>query len=169
MMFDYEKEHLEALYQYLPECTLFLKRDDSFPLEKPCSIAAYGCGVRNTVKGGSGSGEVNSRFFVNVEDGLLNRGFTITSTEWLNAYQEIRPTGQKEWHKLLRKEAKAAHRLTPVYAMGTVKPEPEYDLSLNFDSDACIYVISRMSGEGADRRLIKGDMLLTVSWARRCV
>ena len=163
MMFNYEKEHLEALYQYLQECTLFLKRDDSFPLESPCSIAAYGCGVRNTVKGGSGSGEVNSRFFVNVEDGLLNRGFTITSIEWLNAYQEIRPTGQKEWHKLLRKEAKAAHRLAPVYGMGTVKPEPEYDLPLNFDSDACIYVISRMSGEGADRRLIKGDMLLTDS------
>ncbi len=166
MMFDYEKEHLEALYQYLPECTLFLKRDDSFPLEKPCSIAAYGCGVRNTVKGGSGSGEVNSRFFVNVEDGLLNRGFTITSNEWLDSYQEIRPTGQKKWLKLLRKEAKKAHRLAPVYGMGTVKPEPEYDLPLNFDSDACIYVISRMSGEGADRRLIKGDMLLTDSEVR---
>lgn len=165
-MFDYEKEHIETLYKYLSECTLFLKRDNSFPLDKPGTIAAYGCGVRNTIKGGSGSGDVYSRFFINVEEGLLNRGFTITTTEWLNRYQEIRPTGQKEWNKLLRKEAKAAHRLAPVYAIGAVKPEPEYDLPLTFDSDACIYVISRLSGEGLDRRLVKGDMLLTDSEVR---
>ena len=94
-MFDYEKEHIETLYKYLSECTLFLKRDNSFPLDKPGTIAAYGCGVRNTIKGGSGSGDVYSRFFINVEEGLLNRGFTITTTEWLNRYQEIRPTDKK--------------------------------------------------------------------------
>ena len=130
-MFDYEKEHLEKLYPYLSECTLFLKRDGAFPIKKPGSIAAYGCGVRNTVKGGTGSGEVNSKFFINIEQGLINRGFTITSTEWLDAYQTIRPNGQKEWMKLIKKEAKQANRLAPVYAMGTVKPEPEYDLPLN--------------------------------------
>ena len=165
-MFDYEKKHIDALYPYLGECTLFLKRDDSFPLDKPCPIAAYGVGVRNTIKGGTGSGEVYSEFFVNIEEGLKNRGFVVTTSEWLDAYQLVRPNGQKEWVKLIKKEAKAAHRLAPVYAMGTVKPEPEYDLPLDFSSDACIYVVSRISGEGADRRLVKGDMLLTDSEVR---
>ena len=58
-MFDYEKEHLKTLYSYLGECTLFLKRDNSFPFIKPCKIAAYGCGVRGTIKGGSGVNVVN--------------------------------------------------------------------------------------------------------------
>ena len=165
-MFDYEEKHLKQLRPYLGECTLFLKKDGSFPLEKPGTIAAYGVGVRNTIKGGTGSGEVYTEFFVTIEEGLKNRGFTLTSEKWLDAYQQIRPTGQEEWTKLIRKEAKAAHRLAPAYAMGTVKPEPEYELSLSFDADACIYVVSRISGEGADRRLIKGDMLLTDSEVR---
>ena len=165
-MFDYEKKHLEDLYPYLGECTLFLKKDGSFPLEKPGTIAAYGVGVRNTVKGGTGSGEVNSRFFINIEDGLKDRGFIVTTDEWLEKYQENRSSNQEEWIKQIQKEAKAAHRITPAYAFGTVKPEPEYDFPLSFDSDACIYVVSRISGEGADRRLIKGDMLLTDSEIR---
>ena len=165
-MFDYEKKHLEDLYQYLPECTLFLKKDGSLPLKKPCTLAAYGCGIRNTIKGGTGSGEVNSRFFINIEDGLLHRGFTITSNDWLDGYQQIRTKNYKEWRKELKQEAKEAHRLLPAFAMGHVKPEPDYDLPLNFDSEAAIYVVSRISGEGADRRLVKGDMLLTDSEVR---
>lgn len=44
---------------------------------------------------------------------------------------------------------------------------PEYDYDLKIDknveiqSDIAIYVLSRNSGEGLDRRLIKGDALLT--------
>ncbi|MCR5222356.1 MAG: hypothetical protein K6D90_05800, partial [Lachnospiraceae bacterium] len=61
---DYEVRHNKFLRENGAECTLFLKRDASFPLEKPCKIALYGSGARKTIKGGTGSGEVNSRFFV---------------------------------------------------------------------------------------------------------
>ena len=166
MMFDYEKEHLEKIYPYLAECTLFLKKDDSFPLDKPCSIAAYGCGVRGTIKGGTGSGDVNSRFFINIEQGLISRGFKVNTSNWLDAYQENRNINRKAWIKQVRKEAHKAHKLAPVYGMGMVMPEPEYDLPLSFTSEACIYVVSRISGEGNDRRAIKGDVLLTDSEIR---
>ena len=53
-----------------------------------------------------------------------------------------------------------------MYGMGRVMPETEYDLPLTFDADACIYVVSRISGEGNDRRVIKGDVLLTDSEIR---
>ena len=56
-LFDYEKQHLETLRQSLAECTVLLKSNGDFPLEAPCSIAAYGSGVRRTIKGGTGSGE----------------------------------------------------------------------------------------------------------------
>src|SRR5699024_11254283 len=61
----------------LAECTLFLRQNGAFPLEAPGRIAAYGNGVRHTVKGGTGSGEVNSRYSVNVEQGLKDAGFKI--------------------------------------------------------------------------------------------
>ena len=50
----YEKNHLEKLREYLAECCVFLKRNGAFPLDKPGKIAAYGSGVRNTIKGGTG-------------------------------------------------------------------------------------------------------------------
>ena len=163
---QYEQEHLDLLYPHLGECTLFLKRDDAFPLDKPCSIAAYGNGVRHTVKGGTGSGEVNSRFFINVEEGLKQTGFTLTTSEWLDKYDEICKNYRKTWVKSMKKEAHKAHVFAPVYCMGVVMPTPEYELDLGEKADAAIYVISRISGEGNDRRAVKGDVLLTDSEIR---
>ena len=85
-LFDYEKQHIDLLRGSLAECTLFLKRNDRFPLSMPGKIAAYGNGVRHTIKGGTGSDEVNSRYFVSVEEGLRAAGFTITTNNWLDAY-----------------------------------------------------------------------------------
>ena len=45
-MADYELRHIEALRKNLAGCTVLLKKDGSFPLEKPCTLAAYGSGVR---------------------------------------------------------------------------------------------------------------------------
>ena len=69
-LFDYEKKHIGILRETLAECTLFLKRDGQFPIMAPGKIAAYGNGIRHTVKGGTGSGEVNSRYSVSVEEAL---------------------------------------------------------------------------------------------------
>lgn len=73
----YEQEHLDILRPLLPECTVLLKKNGDFPLGKPGKIALYGNGVRKTVKGGTGSGEVNSRFFEIVEDGFQKAGFEL--------------------------------------------------------------------------------------------
>ena len=74
-MFEYEKQHLAMLRPHLADCCVLLKKDGSFPLDGPCRIAAYGSGVRRTLKGGTGSGEVNSRHFVTAETGLIDAGF----------------------------------------------------------------------------------------------
>lgn len=84
----YEAVHNKFLRENGAECTVYLKKDGNFPLKAPCEIALYGNGAEKTVKGGTGSGEVNSRFFVTVEDGLKNSGCTITTGEWLNAYDQ---------------------------------------------------------------------------------
>ena len=97
-MFDYENKHLNMLRSHLSECTVLLKYDGKFPVSAPCKVALYGSGSRGTVKGGTGSGEVNSRFFVNVEDGLKERGFTITTSGrggWLDRYDAIRDKARR--------------------------------------------------------------------------
>ena len=161
MTADYEKEHLARLRPHLAECAVLLKSDGSFPLEAPCEIAAFGSGVRCTVKGGTGSGEVNSRVFVTVEEGLKEAGFTVTSTEWLDAYDGIRAEAKKAFIRRLKAEAKAAKVNYVFYCMGKVVPEPEYSLPMKAAGDTAIYVLSRISGEGNDRTLEPGDFRLT--------
>ena len=104
-MFDYEKKHLEMLREHLAECTVLLKTNGKFPLQKPGKVAAYGSGVRQTRKGGTGSGEVNSRFFITVEQGLKDAGFEVTSEQWLESYDELRQKAKAQFHKNLKAEA----------------------------------------------------------------
>lgn len=161
MLNDYEIKHNDFLRTNGAECTVLLKKDGSFPISSPSKIAIYGNGARKTVKGGTGSGEVNSRFFINIEEGLKNAGFSITSTEWLDKYDKIRERSESDFIKAIKKEAKKHKTPAIIYGMGKIMPEPEYNIDLNISEDIAIYVLSRISGEGADREPIKGDILLT--------
>lgn len=165
-LYDYEKEHLEKLRKDLAECCVLLKANGAFPLDKPGKIAAYGSGVRRTVKGGTGSGEVNSRYFTTVEEGLSRAGFTVTTKSWLDAYEQVYAEARKEFHKVIKERAKANHTQAVIEGMGAVMPEPEYELPLDGEGDAAIYVVSRISGEGNDRSAERGDVLLTLSEQR---
>ena len=160
-MFDYEKQHLDYIRSTAGECTVLLKSDGHFPLKEAGKIALYGNGIRHTIKGGTGSGEVNSRFSVNVEEGMKKAGFEITSDMWLNNYDKIREQAKKTFARSLKTEAKANHENQIFYALGRIMPEPEYDLPLDGESDTAVYVLSRESGEGMDRKPIKGDVKLT--------
>lgn len=156
-LFDYEKKHLELLRSHLGECTVLLKTNGAFPLEKPGKLAAYGAGVRSTVKGGTGSGEVNSRYFVTVEQGLMEAGFEITTEKWLDAYDQVRAEAKKQFIKEIQAKARMNGENPIMAGMGAVMPEPEHDLPLDGEGDTAIYVLSRISGEGNDRTL-DGDI-----------
>lgn len=165
-MFDYEKQHLDFVRSSAGECTVLLRSDGSFPISSAGRIALYGNGVRHTIKGGTGSGEVNTRFSPSIEEGLKSAGFDIESASWLDAYDEVREASKKKFLKSLKAEAKAKHENPILYSMGRFMPEPEYDIALNADCDTAVYVLSRDSGEGLDRSPVKGDVLLTDSEVR---
>ena len=112
-------------------------------------------------KGGTGSGEVNSRCFVDVAEGLNDAGFTITSDAWLDAYEQMRLEARKQFVKDTKAAAKAAGVNPAIYGMGRIMPEPEYNLPLDAEGDVAIYVVSRISGEGNDRNPVGGDIKLT--------
>lgn len=166
MMNKYEQEHLDYVMETAKECTLFLKRNNSFPLEKPCKLAAYGNGVRHTVKGGTGSGEVNSRFAINIEQGLKDAGFEITTEKWLDAFEILKKENHKSYIQKIKDEAKTLGVEPMMYGMGKVDPEPKHSIPLEGEGDACVYVLARNSGEGNDRKVEKGDVLLTDSEVR---
>lgn len=156
-----EKDHIRRLRDVLPECAVLLRRNGDFPLAEPGKIALYGSGVRHTIKGGTGSGEVNSRYFITVEQGFEQAGFTITSKAWLDGYDRVVETAMENFRRQLRTQAKAQHTNVMLLAMGAAMPEPDYDLPLNAEGETAIYVLSRISGEGTDRQPEKGSILLS--------
>ena len=105
-LYDYEIEHNALVRQLAPECTLLLKRDGAFPLGHPGKLALFGNGARHTVRGGTGSGEVYSRYIVNMEDGLKEAGFEITSTKWLDDYDELMQKAAEEWKAEMKQKYK---------------------------------------------------------------
>ena len=160
-MNDYELAHLAALRPQLAECTLFLRRSGAFPLSAPGEIALYGAGVRHTLRGGTGSGEVNVRRSVTVEEAFRDAGFTITTGAWLDGYDRVRSAAQKRYYAGLRRKAVKSGVSAIFAAMGSVMPEPDYDLPLDGAGETAVYVLTRISGEGSDRAAVKGDILLS--------
>lgn len=160
-LFDYELEHSSFVRSNGAECTVLLKKDGSFPLKKAEKIALYGSGGRRTIMGGTGSGEVNSRYQVTAEEGLKNAGFTVTSSSWLDGYEQAKQQAKEQFIRDLKVEAKQRRQNVMLLAMGRTPNEPEYDLPLNGDGDTAVYVLSRVSGEGADRTPVGGDILLS--------
>ncbi len=161
-MNEYEKEHIEMLHPGWAECTVLLKKDGKFPLGQAGRIAAYGGGVRHTIKGGTGSGEVNSRFHVSVEQGLTDAGFEITTAAWLDAYEDVLAKAHVQFVKDVKAAAKKHHKMAMIEALGAIMPQPEYELPLDAPAeDPCIYVLTRISGEGTDRTAEPGDFQLS--------
>ena len=109
-LLDYEREHLARVRAGLAECMVLLKKDGAFPLGEAGRLAAYGSGVRCSVKGGTGSGDVNAHVTVSIEEGLKEAGFDLVSGDWIDRYDAIRRKAKKDFRRQIRKEARAGVR-----------------------------------------------------------
>ena len=158
---SFETEHLAALRALAPECMVLLKKNGDFPLCAPCEIALYGSGARETIKGGTGSGDVNVRHYVTVEEGLEKAGFTITTKAWMDGYKAAKDNAAKAFLEEIKQEAEALGKPAILVGMGRTPKEPRYELPLDGEGKVCLYVLARNSGEGSDRKAIPGDLCLT--------
>lgn len=153
----YEEEHRKLAYRAASESIVLLKNDGALPV-KTDAIALYGAGAAMTIKGGSGSGEVNERYSISIWEGMLDAGFDITTTKWLQDYIDEYENGLKEVEEKIAKAMKKMDLSTYmglflqsyVYPVG--RPITLEDVKES-DTDTCIYVIARQSGEGHDRTL----------------
>ena len=104
-MDTHETDHLAAVRALAPECMVLLRSNGAFPLTEPGEIALFGSGARHTIKGGTGSGDVNSRHVTTIEEGLEAAGFTIVTRPWLEAYERIRLQAHQDFIAGIRAEA----------------------------------------------------------------
>jgi len=162
-----EKKNAELARNLAGECVVLLKNENkTLPLNKNSTIALYGNGARNTIKGGTGSGDVNTRSNTNVETGLAEAGFKITTTDWLNRNEQARNNAKAEYLKWVDEEAKRVGRdpMFVIFDHPFLEPDiitiTDEDISAS-KTDTAIFVVGRNSGEGADRKNEKGDYQLS--------
>lgn len=134
---NYEIEHQEEVRRLAGECMVILENDGVLPLQAGTKkIALFGTGARHTIKGGTGSGDVNVRENISIAQGLERAEFKFVTEGWLDQYDRL-------------------------YADAQEAEQPEITEVDVKEADAAIYVISRNSGEGKDRRAEKGDYYLS--------
>ena len=76
-----EIRHAAVCRQIAAEGMVLLKNDGILPLAADAETALYGAGARHTIKGGTGSGSVNNRYAVSIDEGLRQAGIRITNTK----------------------------------------------------------------------------------------
>jgi beta-glucosidase len=145
---------------------VLLKNEAALPLRSQ-RIALYGIGARKTVKGGTGSGSVNERRSVCIEEGLENAGYTVTTKAWLDDYDREYAENYARWHDMVEKMVAG---LPPNEVISRVIEQSfhyppgrlinDHDISAS-DTDTTVYVVARQAGEGKDRKEEPGDYRLT--------
>lgn len=157
---DYEVAHKAVARRAAAGGMVLLKNNnDLLPLQKGTAVDLYGAGVRHMIKGGTGSGDVNPRDTVDILEGMRNAGFIITNEDWLNEYEAGYNEARQIWRDDLLRREKEGESLFELYA-GCPLAAPMGSDPKETDTEVAIYVLSRVSGEGADRKDKGGDFKL---------
>ena len=99
---EYEKKHRRLARKAAAEGMVLLKNENHLlPVSCKRKIALFGTGAVRTVKGGTGSGDVNERDTVSIYDGLRQAGFEITNTEWLEKCEAEYEEKRNQWGFLI--------------------------------------------------------------------
>ncbi len=160
----YELHNKQIARVAATEGMVLLKNENAIlPIPKGTAVALYGAGAANTIKGGTGSGDVNSRGTVSILEGLTNAGYRIVTKRWLDAYDEAYEAARAQWRDAVwQKEARMretddsgfpfffAYSETPfVFPVGDL-PEKE-------DAEIAVYVLSRQAGRTAPEQNLSGS------------
>lgn len=162
-----EKRNNELVRKLAPEGIVLLKNEGVLPLKETKKIALYGAGVRYTIKGGTGSGDVNTRTVVNIEEGFENAGVEVVTKKWLDEYDVDNQKAIDEFVSYKRSLlAQGANFLEVILGQGFKNPLHRVitkEEASQYSADTAVYVLSRNSGEGADRHNEENDYIISES------
>ena len=145
------------------EGIVLLRNEGILPLPMSAPVALFGGGADQTVKGGIGSGDVNNRGSISIYRGLKDAGISVTSKDWLRDYRERYEAARAAWKARVLEDVKHVDNPFDAYAANPFSlPEGRGITAGDLEgASAAIYVISRISGEGKDRRRTEGDYYLS--------
>ncbi|MFC3024546.1 glycoside hydrolase family 3 N-terminal domain-containing protein [Vibrio zhugei] len=147
--------HGKLARQAAAESMVLLKNtDQALPYSAGATLASFGTVQINTLKGGTGSGEVNSQQVITIAQGLEDT-FQLNQSV-MQYYQEYWQENQYEKQALLGKYPFADE---PPVADNTVLQRLIRDAAQH--DHAAVITIGRQAGEGEDRTATRGDYLLS--------
>lgn len=153
------KAHAQVAREAAGESIILLRNEvGTLPLKGDEKVALYGIGAIDFVAGGTGSGNVNKAYVVNMVDGLKNAGFAVDQ-DLVNFYDSY-----IKYDKATKKmvEVEDARRFfffgSSKYAEIPVAAEAIKAQAAK--NEVAVVVIGRNAGEGADRKF-KDDFELT--------
>lgn len=161
-----EQRHRILAREAAEESIVLLKNDGVLPLPTGIPVALFGAGAGLTIKGGTGSGDVNVRHSVSIYDGFTLARVRVTSKDWIEDYEERYELARQAWKKQILDECGGTTDgqlffdtyTSHAFEMPEGRPIEDTDVQ---DAKTAVYVISRVAGEGSDRYLAKGDYYLT--------
>ncbi len=159
-----ETEHRRKARSLAAQSMALLENDGTLPLRPGQRVAVYGYGARHTVKGGTGSGAVNNRRSDCVDEGLRDAGLVVTNAAWLDDFDRRFAEERQAWEARIRAMAAGSDDPMALYRAHAANPMQSPTggpITREEDTDVAIYVLSRISGEGADRKAVPGDYYLS--------
>ena len=159
-----EFKNRELARKAAAEGMVLLKNEGGLlPLEKGIKVALYGVGASRTIKGGTGSGDVNERECISIYQGLKNAGYVITTEDWIHDYDKCYQVARSAWRDDILAKAEKENAVTGFFNVYSSNPfmVPAGNAVEKTDAEVAFYIISRVAGENADRFDKPGDYYLT--------
>ena len=150
------KAHAEVTRRCATEGMVLLKNDgQTLPMDNTKTVSVFGITSYDFIAGGTGSGDVNKAYTIDLMQGLTEAGLKV-NTKLANVYQNYKAyqssltaagpaRGGWFWGKAVLPEIAVSRPIINVQAQ---------------ESDLAIITLGRQAGEGADRQ-VDGDFTLT--------
>jgi beta-glucosidase len=146
--------HAKVARDAARETFVLLKNNGTLPLNVSATPAFFGVGSYDTKVSGIGSGKVESDYVINIADGFTQKNQMIANyySNLIKNYQKSATSGMK-----FSQRAKVIEKL--IYPEEL--PGADSVRQIVNASSAGIFTITRNAGEGADRKPVEGDWLLS--------
>ena len=158
-VWPWEAPHRELAREAAGEGIVLLKNEGALPLNKGSKVALYGAGASRTIKGGTGSGDVNERYSVTIAEGMRDAGFQLTTEDWIQDFEDRYMRAKYAWRDEILDKYKKTGDPRKFFAVYCSTPfvVPVGGPAAKTDADTAVFVLSRVAGEGADRQRGEGD------------
>ena len=150
------KAHAALARRVAGESIVLLRNEAALPLKGTEKVALYGVSSVDFVAGGTGSGDVNKAYVVNMVEGMQNAGFTLDKSlvDYYYAY--------KAYDKAQKGLNNSGFSWFFSRKLSEVAIPADAIAAESKANDVAVVVLGRNAGEGADRKMMDDFELTAV-------